>query len=84
MDAHLVPGCVQHPRVPFAIAAGGPRGLALAARYAQTWVTIGEAGQPGARPDAEAWALLERQVDALERACADGGGHPPRSAGWST
>ena len=31
-DARMHPGCVQRPRVPIAVAAGGPRTLALAAR----------------------------------------------------
>ena len=43
--ARTHPGCVQRPRVPFAIAAGGPRGMRLAARYAQAWVTAGLPGQ---------------------------------------
>lgn len=43
------PGCVQRPRVPFAIAASGARGMRLAARYAQAWVTVGLPGrfEPG-------------------------------------
>ncbi|MEU4890930.1 LLM class flavin-dependent oxidoreductase [Streptomyces sp. NPDC044780] len=39
-SAHLHPGCVQRPRVPIAVAAMGPRGIRLAARYADIWVTI--------------------------------------------
>lgn len=47
--ARMHPGCVQRPRVPFAIAAGGPRGMRLAARHARAWVTIGLPGrfEPG-------------------------------------
>jgi alkanesulfonate monooxygenase SsuD/methylene tetrahydromethanopterin reductase-like flavin-dependent oxidoreductase (luciferase family) len=47
--ARVHPGCVQRPRVPFAIAAGGPRGMRLAARHAQAWVTVGLPGrfEPG-------------------------------------
>src|SRR5260370_53694 len=41
-EARTYPGCVQQPRIPFAIAAAGPRGMQLAATYAQTWVTIGD------------------------------------------
>jgi alkanesulfonate monooxygenase SsuD/methylene tetrahydromethanopterin reductase-like flavin-dependent oxidoreductase (luciferase family) len=40
-DARNLPGCVQAPRVPFVVAANGPRGRALAARYGQGWVTTG-------------------------------------------
>jgi alkanesulfonate monooxygenase SsuD/methylene tetrahydromethanopterin reductase-like flavin-dependent oxidoreductase (luciferase family) len=41
VDARNLPGCVQQPRVPFVVAANGPRGRALAARYGQGWVTTG-------------------------------------------
>jgi alkanesulfonate monooxygenase SsuD/methylene tetrahydromethanopterin reductase-like flavin-dependent oxidoreductase (luciferase family) len=41
VDAHQLPGCVQRPRVPFTVAAAGPRALALAARYGSAWVTYG-------------------------------------------
>ncbi|MGA8116220.1 MAG: LLM class flavin-dependent oxidoreductase [Actinocatenispora sp.] len=41
-EARMVPGCVQRPRAPFLIAATGRRGLALAARYGQGWVTGAE------------------------------------------
>lgn len=40
-DAVTEPGCVQRPRVPFAIAGVGPRAMRLAVRYADTWVTQG-------------------------------------------
>ncbi|MFR0358702.1 LLM class flavin-dependent oxidoreductase [Streptomyces sediminimaris] len=40
--AQNVPGCVQRPRLPFAVAATGPRGLRLAARHGQAWVTTGD------------------------------------------
>ena len=52
-EARNIPGCVQRPRLPFAVAATGPRGLRLAARYGQAWVTTGdpklyETGTPAA------------------------------------
>lgn len=37
-EARTIPGCVQRPRIPFAIAGGGPRGMALTAKYGQAWV----------------------------------------------
>src|SRR6266516_6142348 len=40
--ARTYPGCVQRPRIPFAVAATGPRGMRLAATYGQTWVTTGD------------------------------------------
>jgi alkanesulfonate monooxygenase SsuD/methylene tetrahydromethanopterin reductase-like flavin-dependent oxidoreductase (luciferase family) len=39
--ARMIPGCVQRPRVPFVMAANGPRAMALAARHGQGWVTFG-------------------------------------------
>ncbi|GAA2721861.1 LLM class flavin-dependent oxidoreductase [Cellulomonas aerilata] len=39
--ARTIPGCVQRPRVPFVLAANGPRAMRLAARHGQAWVTFG-------------------------------------------
>ncbi|MFC6020083.1 LLM class flavin-dependent oxidoreductase [Plantactinospora solaniradicis] len=41
VDARSNPGCVQTPRVPFVVAANGPRSMRLVARYGQGWVTTG-------------------------------------------
>jgi alkanesulfonate monooxygenase SsuD/methylene tetrahydromethanopterin reductase-like flavin-dependent oxidoreductase (luciferase family) len=41
VDARNTPGCVQRPRVPFVLAANGPRSMGLVARYGQGWVTTG-------------------------------------------
>jgi alkanesulfonate monooxygenase SsuD/methylene tetrahydromethanopterin reductase-like flavin-dependent oxidoreductase (luciferase family) len=41
VDARSAPGCVQHPRLPFVVAANGPRSMRLAARFGQGWVTSG-------------------------------------------
>jgi alkanesulfonate monooxygenase SsuD/methylene tetrahydromethanopterin reductase-like flavin-dependent oxidoreductase (luciferase family) len=41
VDARATPGSVQRPRVPFVVAANGPRALRLAARFGQGWVTTG-------------------------------------------
>lgn len=40
--AQNIPGCIQRPRLPFAVAATGPRGMRLAARHGQAWVTTGD------------------------------------------
>jgi alkanesulfonate monooxygenase SsuD/methylene tetrahydromethanopterin reductase-like flavin-dependent oxidoreductase (luciferase family) len=45
VDARSIPGCVQSPRVPFVVAANGPRSLRLAARFGQGWVTTGGRGE---------------------------------------
>ncbi|MFB4319314.1 LLM class flavin-dependent oxidoreductase [Actinomadura sp. 21ATH] len=57
------PGCVQRPRVPFVIAATGPRGLRLAARHGAGWVTTG--GRDGQDPQ----DAVRAQLDGLRAAC---------------
>jgi len=44
VDARTLPGSVQRPRVPFVVAANGPRVLRLAVRFGQGWVTYGLGG----------------------------------------
>jgi alkanesulfonate monooxygenase SsuD/methylene tetrahydromethanopterin reductase-like flavin-dependent oxidoreductase (luciferase family) len=40
-EARMIPGTLQQPRPPFFIAADGVRGMRLAARFAQGWITLG-------------------------------------------
>lgn len=44
VGARTLPGAVQRPRLPFLVAANGPRSLRLAARLGQGWVTYGRGG----------------------------------------
>ncbi len=46
VDARNLPGCVQRPRIPFVLAADGPRSMTLVARLGDGWVTTagGSAG----------------------------------------
>jgi alkanesulfonate monooxygenase SsuD/methylene tetrahydromethanopterin reductase-like flavin-dependent oxidoreductase (luciferase family) len=73
VDVPLIPGCVGEPRLPFAIAATGPRGLRLAAAHADTWVTIGDPRSPGSEPEVVALGTLRAQLERLESACAEVG-----------
>jgi alkanesulfonate monooxygenase SsuD/methylene tetrahydromethanopterin reductase-like flavin-dependent oxidoreductase (luciferase family) len=68
-EARTYPGCVQQPRIPFAIAAAGPRGMRLAATYADTWVTTGD--RSGAEPldPVAGAAIVASQIRRLEDAC---------------
>ena len=75
-EARMIPGSIQEPRIPFAVAATGPRGLRVAARFAQTWVTVGPFVDDGAMSLDEAMAEVRRQGDALEVACAEVGRDP--------
>ncbi|MGW2814266.1 LLM class flavin-dependent oxidoreductase [Streptomyces sp. NPDC001415] len=70
-EARNIPGCVQRPRLPFAVAGNGPRGMKLAARHGQAWVTTGdpkifETGTP-----AESRAAIRDQIEKLGKACAE-------------
>jgi alkanesulfonate monooxygenase SsuD/methylene tetrahydromethanopterin reductase-like flavin-dependent oxidoreductase (luciferase family) len=62
VDAHQLPGCAQQPRVPFTVAATGPRALRLAARYGSGWVTYGPFG-----PDVPAEEWLTAVADQSRR-----------------
>jgi alkanesulfonate monooxygenase SsuD/methylene tetrahydromethanopterin reductase-like flavin-dependent oxidoreductase (luciferase family) len=59
-NARTLPGCVQQPRVPFVMAANGPRSLRLATRYGAGWVTTG-----GKSDDFDTW--FETVVDLSRR-----------------
>ncbi|MBC3981064.1 LLM class flavin-dependent oxidoreductase [Streptomyces sp. AC536] len=71
--AQNIPGCVQRPRLPFAVAATGPRGLRLAARYGQAWVTTGDPKLAEDATTADSLAAIGRQVERLGEACAETG-----------
>ncbi|KNB50804.1 LLM class flavin-dependent oxidoreductase [Streptomyces caatingaensis] len=76
VEAPMIPGCVQRPRMPFTIAATGPRGLALAARYGQGWVTFGDRRQAAGQSGDAAAAAVRDQVTRLGEACAALGRDP--------
>ncbi|MFL6159017.1 MAG: LLM class flavin-dependent oxidoreductase [Marmoricola sp.] len=69
-EARNIPGCVQRPRLPFAVAATGPRGLALAARHGQAWVTTGDDKLYAEGTPAQSDAAIAGQVERLGEACA--------------
>jgi alkanesulfonate monooxygenase SsuD/methylene tetrahydromethanopterin reductase-like flavin-dependent oxidoreductase (luciferase family) len=73
--ARTYPGCVQRPRVPFAVAATGPRAMALAAQHGDTWVTTGDYGE-SRLPSLEGAAVVRAQIDMLEAACTRVGRDP--------
>ncbi|MBW8799650.1 MAG: LLM class flavin-dependent oxidoreductase [Streptomyces sp.] len=70
-EARNIPGCVQRPRLPFAVAATGPRGLRLAARHGQAWVTTGDPKLYETGTPEQSRQALRDQVEKLGKACAD-------------
>ncbi|MEX3100289.1 MULTISPECIES: LLM class flavin-dependent oxidoreductase [unclassified Streptomyces] len=69
-EARGIPGCVQRPRLPFAVAATGPRGLKLAARFGQAWVTTGDPKLYENGTPEQSLRALREQTDRLADACA--------------
>ncbi|WP_055588717.1 LLM class flavin-dependent oxidoreductase [Streptacidiphilus griseoplanus] len=76
VEARNIPGCLQRPRVPFYVAATGPRGLRLAAEYGQGWVTYGDPRGPADVPVEQAPAVIAGQLEKLAAACAAQGRDP--------
>jgi alkanesulfonate monooxygenase SsuD/methylene tetrahydromethanopterin reductase-like flavin-dependent oxidoreductase (luciferase family) len=77
--ARMHPGCVQRPRVPFVVAANGPRALRVAARHGQGWATYGPAVDPGlGRSEAleRWWGGLGELVHRFEDTARDLGRDP--------
>jgi alkanesulfonate monooxygenase SsuD/methylene tetrahydromethanopterin reductase-like flavin-dependent oxidoreductase (luciferase family) len=68
-EARAIPGCRQRPRLPFAIAATGLRGLQLAVRYGATWIASDSrgAGRDLVERLAEACAAEDRDPRSIER-----------------
>ncbi|WP_030559764.1 LLM class flavin-dependent oxidoreductase [Streptomyces aureocirculatus] len=70
-EARNIPGCVQRPRLPFAVAATGPRGLRLAARHGRAWVTTGDPKISESGTPEQSLEAIRGQVGRLGAACAE-------------
>jgi alkanesulfonate monooxygenase SsuD/methylene tetrahydromethanopterin reductase-like flavin-dependent oxidoreductase (luciferase family) len=68
-EARTLPGCVQQPRVPFALAAAGPKAMAVAATFGAAWVTTGDRATEGPLDSATGAAIVRRQIEHLAAAC---------------
>jgi alkanesulfonate monooxygenase SsuD/methylene tetrahydromethanopterin reductase-like flavin-dependent oxidoreductase (luciferase family) len=73
-EAPSTPGALQAP-FPLTVAAGGRRGLELAARYGQQWVTVGPTGRGPGTPE-NVVETVRRQLALLQTACAAQGRDP--------
>jgi len=74
--ARNYPGCVQKPRIPFAVAATGPRAISVAATFADTWVTTGDRTEETVLAGAEGAAVVRAQMELLDATCARIGRDP--------
>lgn len=72
-EARNIPGCVQSPRLPFAVAATGPRGLRVAAEYGQAWVTTGDPKLYDEGTPEQSVEALRGQIAKLGAACEKAG-----------
>ncbi|MCF3100262.1 LLM class flavin-dependent oxidoreductase [Streptomyces roseoverticillatus] len=70
-EVRNIPGCVQRPRLPFAVAATGPRGMKLAARYGQAWVTTGDPKLFETGTPEQSRAAVAGQIERLGAACEE-------------
>ena len=72
-EARMVGLPAQTPRLPFVLAANGPKGLALVARFGQGWVTTGADGATG-----EDWWRAVAELTARLDDAAVAAGRDPR------
>ncbi|MBF6046229.1 LLM class flavin-dependent oxidoreductase [Streptomyces sp. NRRL B-1677] len=70
-EVRNIPGCVQRPRLPFAVAATGPRGMKIAARYGQAWVTTGDPKLFETGTPEQSRAAVAGQIQRLGAACEE-------------
>ncbi|NHC16625.1 LLM class flavin-dependent oxidoreductase, partial [Motilibacter deserti] len=75
-EVRTYPGCVQRPRLPFAVAATGPRGMQVAARHGQAWVTYGDPRRAAEMTPEECEATVRAQGTLLDAALAEEGRGP--------
>ena len=75
-EARMIPGCVQQPRVPFAIAAFGPRAMRVAAMHGEYWVTVGDPSIAGPLPGPEGAAVVAERMRRLDDVCSEVGRDP--------
>lgn len=74
-EARMIPGCVQRPRVPLAIAAAGRKTLAVAARYGDAWISEGGTRGPNPTP-ADVEDAARAQSRQLDESCRELGRDP--------
>ncbi|MGI8646248.1 MAG: LLM class flavin-dependent oxidoreductase [Nocardioides sp.] len=74
VEARMHPGCVQRPRLPFVVAANGPRAMRVVARHGQAWATTGVT--PPDEGEDRWWSALPGAVERLDAAMLGEGRDP--------
>jgi alkanesulfonate monooxygenase SsuD/methylene tetrahydromethanopterin reductase-like flavin-dependent oxidoreductase (luciferase family) len=67
-EARMLPGCVQRPRLPIALAAGDRQTLGLVARFADAWITYGDTSHRDTTREGSD-AAIRRQLELLTEHC---------------
>lgn len=75
-EARTYPGCIQQPRIPFAIAATGKRGMRLAATFGQIWITNGDRKQTEILNAKIGADMVQEQMTRLDDICLRVGRDP--------
>src|SRR5437879_2931083 len=74
-EAQVIPGSLQRPRLPLAVAAGGRATLRVAARHGDAWITYGDTSRRDPSPEGTEAAVRE-QAARLDDECAAIGRDP--------
>jgi alkanesulfonate monooxygenase SsuD/methylene tetrahydromethanopterin reductase-like flavin-dependent oxidoreductase (luciferase family) len=75
VEARSAPGCVQRLRLPFLVAANGPKAMRVAARFGQGWVTTG----PQTEDFATWWSSVAKLASKFDETLAATGRTSPVS-----
>jgi len=75
-EARSLPGPVQQPGLPLAVAASGPKGMRLAVEHGAAWITTGDLKQPSPLDLETSVRLVAEQVRRLDETCSNAGRDP--------
>jgi alkanesulfonate monooxygenase SsuD/methylene tetrahydromethanopterin reductase-like flavin-dependent oxidoreductase (luciferase family) len=75
-DAETTLPCLQPPRLPFVVAANGPRTMRPAARFGRGWATTGDPTVGRDHGDQAWWAGVERVAERFDQVLVEQGRDP--------
>jgi alkanesulfonate monooxygenase SsuD/methylene tetrahydromethanopterin reductase-like flavin-dependent oxidoreductase (luciferase family) len=75
-EARSLPGCVQQPRIPFAVAATGAGAMNVAATFGQCWVTTGDREAVASLDAGTGSRIVGAQMERLDEVCHRAGRDP--------
>jgi alkanesulfonate monooxygenase SsuD/methylene tetrahydromethanopterin reductase-like flavin-dependent oxidoreductase (luciferase family) len=70
-DARAIPGCIQQPRLPFAIAASRAKGISLVVKFGQAWITYGDPKTAAERDESAALTSAIQQIEKVREECRE-------------